>query len=425
MAKVSQVNPNRLFSNLELVSGRLQHQPGSLWGSVALVAGTTVGAGILALPAVTLPSGILPSTVLLIAVWGFVVVSALLIAEVAINGMRSTGKASNGLRTMVAGTLGEFAAQVTGILYLFLNYALIVAYISQGGDILSAALARILSLEKIPIWVGKTAFVVIFGGMLYSLREKVVEKINSAFVGIVIVSFLGLLLLVRQQINPAQFLLQNWFALPGAVSVMLVALFFHNIIPVVVVQLEGDISKIRQSIVLGSAIPMLMFLVWNGAILASVSPDLWQSQNQFDPLQILRSGNAGEWLGILVSLFSEFAIVTSFIGFVYGLIDYWQDITQEIKNHRFSLQLNRLSTYSIVLLPAIGLSNLNPNLFFVALDYAGTFSISILGGIIPALMAWQQRRNHQQNNYQYNYLVGGGNLTLIILAGIGVSIILI
>lgn len=40
--------PTRLFSNLNATT--LQHEPGSFLGATALVAGTTVGAGILALP---------------------------------------------------------------------------------------------------------------------------------------------------------------------------------------------------------------------------------------------------------------------------------------------------------------------------------------------------------------------------------------
>ncbi|MEL7246728.1 MAG: aromatic amino acid transport family protein, partial [Cyanobacteria bacterium J06573_2] len=91
----------RLFSNLSFDGNKLVHKPGSVLGSTALIAGTTVGAGILALPAVTLPSGVLPSTALLIGVWLYAVLSALLIAEVTLNGMRYKGRASNGLLAMV------------------------------------------------------------------------------------------------------------------------------------------------------------------------------------------------------------------------------------------------------------------------------------------------------------------------------------
>ena len=55
---------DRLFSALEPcdVSG-FRHKPGSLLDATALIGGTAVGAGILALPAATLQAGLLPSSV--------------------------------------------------------------------------------------------------------------------------------------------------------------------------------------------------------------------------------------------------------------------------------------------------------------------------------------------------------------------------
>ena len=49
----------RLFSNLN--PDTLKHEPGTVLGAAALVAGTTVGAGVLALPAVTANAGFPPS----------------------------------------------------------------------------------------------------------------------------------------------------------------------------------------------------------------------------------------------------------------------------------------------------------------------------------------------------------------------------
>ncbi len=412
----------RLFSNLELYGSKLSHQPGSILGSTALIAGTTVGAGILALPAVTLPSGVVPSTVLLIAVWLYALVSGLLIAEVTLNTMRLVGRPSLGLLTMIERTLGTLGARVAGGAYLFLHYALLVAYVAQGGEILVSAVEKVLGMQNIlPAWVGTTAFTLLFGGIMYLGRERFVEKLNSAFVAIVLASFLGLLLLGTTHLNTSSFSFQDWSALPPAVSVMFVALFYHNVVPTVVAQLEGDARKIRQSIFIGSAIPLVMFLAWNAVILGSVSPDMVHGTSGgttvFDPLQMLRSGGAGEWLGVLVSIFSEFAIVTSFIGFVYGLLDFFKDISAS--NEPFK----RLPLYSLILFPPMSLGVLNPRVFLTALDYAGTFSVSVLGGIIPALMIWKQRREQEQSNSISQRLVPGGQVTLIVI--IGVALVLI
>jgi tyrosine-specific transport protein len=420
--KLNQDKVTRLFSHLEFDGMQLNHQPGSVLGSTALVAGTTIGAGILALPAVTLSSGVVPSTALLIAVWVYTLVSGLLIAEVTLNAMRLAGKPSVGLLAIVEQTLGKLGARIAGGAYLFMHYALLVAYITQGGDILVAAMEKVCGFQNVlPTWVGTTTFTLLFGGIMYLGRERFIQQLNSAFVAIVLVSFLGLLLLAGGQVKSAQILFQDWTALGGSVSVMCVALFYHNIVPVVVTQLEGDVQKIRQSIIIGSIIPLMMFLAWNAVILGSMSPDMLKiatGSDVFDPLQILRAGGAGEWLGVLVSIFSEFAIVTSFIGFVYGLLDFFKDISP-ITQGGFS----RLPLYSLVLFPPMSLGTLNPSIFFNAIDYTGTLSVSILGGILPALMTWKQRQAQELSHNISQPLVPGGKVTLIVVIAVALGLI--
>ncbi|MEH1872834.1 amino acid permease [Nostoc sp.] len=413
----------RLFSHLEFDGKKLNHQPGSVLGSTALIAGTTIGAGILALPAVTLPSGIVPSTSGLIAVWLYALVSGLLVAEVTLNTIRTEGHPNIGFLGVVEKILGKVGGRLAGAAYLFMHYALLVAYITEGGEILGCAAAKIWSVQILPTWVGTTTFTLLFGGIMYLGREKFIEKLNSAFVGIVIISFLGLLFLAGGQIQSTQLLFQNWNALGSAISVMSVALFFQNVVPLVVTQLEGDACKIRQSIFIGSVIPLIMFLAWNAVILGSVSPDMlhgtFNGKTVFDPLQILRAGGAGEWLGVLVSIFSEFAIVTSFIGFVYGLLDLLKDIFL-IAQGKLS---SRFPLYSLVLFPPMTLGMLNPSIFFTALDYTGTFSISVLGGIIPALMSWKQRQKQENSDNINQPLVPGGKVTLIVMVGTALAMI--
>jgi tyrosine-specific transport protein len=132
----------------------------------------------------------------------------------------------------------------------------------------------------------------------------------------------------------------------------------------------------------------------------------------------LRQGTSGKWLSILVSVFSEFAIATSFIGFIYGLrdfyIDAWQITDKDPKQ--------RPKIYFVILLPTLILAILNPTIFFTALDYAGTFSISILGGIIPVFMAWKQRYKSPEK-YLIEILVPGGKITLITIIIISLGVI--
>lgn len=411
---------DRLFSQLDMAKDQLKRAPNQRLSAIALVAGTTVGAGILALPAMTHPAGFLPSTVMLGVVWVYALVAALLLAEVNVFYMHQSGQPTIGLLSMVESTLGQPVANVAGGAYLFLHYALLVAYMAQGGEIITRALAHNPWLT-LPDWLGPVFFATVFGGLLYWGREGLVAKFNSTFVAIVIITFMALLILSGSQIDPGQLSHQNWPAISPAISVMLVALFYHNIVPVVTTQLEGDLGKIRQSIMVGSAIPLLMFLIWNAVILGSIGglSGLTAGSDVFDPLEVLRNNTDLPGLSIVISVFSEFAIATSFIGFTYGLLDFFKDALQV----RDITPDNRLPFFSMILLPALGLSTLNPNIFFTALDYAGAFSISVLGGILPATMAWKLR--YRGENGLQRRLVPGGRVTLsmmIVLAGAVVAL---
>ncbi|MEL7244799.1 MAG: aromatic amino acid transport family protein, partial [Cyanobacteria bacterium J06573_2] len=81
-----------------------------------------------------------------------------------------------------------------------------------------------------------------------------------------------------------------------------------------------------------------------------------------------------------------------------------------------------LPLISLILFPPMGFSALNPNIFYTALDYAGTFSVSILGGVIPAVMAWKQRDKYKELNQN---LVPGGKFMLVIMIGIAMMAIVL
>ncbi|MFM6826043.1 MAG: amino acid permease [Dolichospermum sp.] len=413
----------RLFSHLEFDGYKFRHQQGSVLGNTALIVGTTVGAGIIGLPAVTLPSGIIPSTMTIIFVWFYTLISGLITAEVTLNIMRVEGIPHLGLLAIIEKILGKIGARIAGVAYLFNHYALLVAYMTKGGEVLTTTVNQVWKLENnLPHWAGTVSFFLIFGSMIYWGKYNFIEKINGIFTIILLMAFLGLLLLGGSQIQSSQFLVQNWSAIGGSIAIIYVAMFYNSIVPLVVNQLEGDIPKIRQSIIIGSVIPLLMFLAWNAVILGCVTPDIMQlipgHDSIFDPLKILENGASGEWFAMLLSIFSEFAIVTSFIGITYGLTDFFKDISLITKS-----EISRLPLYSLVLLPPLSLGTFNPSIFFQALEYTGTFSISILAGIMPPLMSWKQSQNPELFPSNHQALFPGGKLTLIFIIMGGILLI--
>ena len=385
-----------------------------LANAISLVAGTTVGAGILALPAVAAEAGFVPSTIALLGSWVFMATTGLLIAEVCCNLVKKDpGNANIGILSMAKKTLGPVGAAGAGAVYLFIHYALLVAYIAEAGDIISDS-------AHLPAWAGPALFTGAIGGTLAFGTEQAIAAVNNVFVAVVVVAFAGLIALGLPSVDLSNLARQDFPAVLKTVPVMFVALVYHNVVPVVCAQLKYNVQQIRVAITVGSLIPLAMFVAWNFVILGIAAPGAVAA----DPVAVLRNGGAGGATGALVSLFSEAAIVTSFIGFVIGLVDFFTDVFPDRSKK------DRL-LYGAVLVPPLVVALLDPNIFRGALEYAGTFGISILFGAVPALMAWKTRADSKvaapakkgNQKQAYDVVVPGGPAALaLVLLGAAVVI---
>ena len=413
---------NSLFSNFQANGNQLNHNLGKLITAIALTAGTIIGAGILALPTVTYSAGVIPSTITLTAVWIFMVTSMLLLAEINLKVMYEEGNPNIGLLTIIKSKLGKIGTGITVIVFLFLHYASLVAYISHGGGILVKFINKIgFFSQLLPHYIGTITFVFLFGGIVYFNNENFVKKINNLLLLFVLISFLLLLSITSHQVDFSKLMVQNWLAIKTAIPIMVFALLGHSIVPVINHYLEGHKTKIFLCIIIGTGIPFILYLLWNAVILMNHSLESNLNIGKiFDPLESLRQGAGGEKLGILISFFSEFAIVTSFIGFIYALLNFFMDALNQ--NY---IQEKNSYIYALIFIPPLIFSSFSPGIFLTVLNSVGTFGVSILFGIIPIIVAWKQRyHNHnQEQNLTHLNLVPGGKIILVIMAFISVGII--
>lgn len=211
----------RLYSNLDPQT--LQHQPGSVWGASALVAGTAVGAGILAIPAVTADAGFAASSVALTGCCLFSILTGFLVAEVTINTLCELGGGRGvSIGSMAKRTLGDNGSIAVSLCYAFLHYTLLVAYIAKGGE----TLAQATGAPLIPSELGFTALV---GGLCYLSSATVLDGVNSVLVAGVIASFLALLVSSASGLDPSLLAKANWEAVPDALPVISLAFVFQNV----------------------------------------------------------------------------------------------------------------------------------------------------------------------------------------------------
>ena len=177
----------------------------------------------------------------------------------------------------------------------------------------------------------------------------------------------------------------------NAFPILFLSLVFQNVVPTVVTQLEADRKKITTAMIMGTSIPFLMFLAWNAIILGNVASIPGALDNGVSPLcYLMNEGIGGDILSNLVGVFSELAVTTSLIGFIYGVIDALTDVTKlPTKGPGFEEWKPALFVGTLVppLLLSIGYSNV----FYDALDYGGAFGVSTLFLVLPPLMVWKVR----------------------------------
>ena len=413
----------RVFSSLKYNKGDEEsqdgkitatHDSGSVFGGASLVAGTMVGAGILALPSATAPVGFLPSTGAMGVGWVYMTMSGLLIAELSINRMGQSGKPGQGMLDLYEDSLGENLSKVGSLAYFGLHYCLLVAYIAQGGANLNSAFG--LDAMGLPAGVPQAAFAATIGTGLYALKPSAIEAANNVFVSILAAVFLGIIGLgastadFQSLIDPVN---QHPEKVVDAFPIIFLSLVYHNVVPTVVNQLEGDRSKITKAIVAGTTVPTLMFLLWNAVVLGNVGMDA--ATGVVDPVALLQasasSGGSGAILANLVTTFSSLAVVTSLIGFVYGLLDGWTDVFG-LPTEGPAYEKWKAPLFGLIFLPPLALSVTDPDIFFTALDYGGAFGVSTLFLVLPPLMVWKQRYGDEEQNLLTKPMVPFGKLPL-------------
>uniref|UniRef100_A0A7S1UV57 Amino acid transporter n=1 Tax=Grammatophora oceanica TaxID=210454 RepID=A0A7S1UV57_9STRA len=270
-------------------------------------------------------------------------------------------------------------------------------------------------MGDLPHGFGQVATAVTCALALYVARPGAVEKVNNALVGGVVATFLGIVGLgvgsadFGALIAPAN---QHPEEVVNAFPILFLAMVFQNIVPTVTYQLEGDRDKITTAIVVGTTLPMLMFLAWNAVILGNVMGIDPTLLTQEDPVQLLQSLSDGAVLGNLVGAFSELALVTSLIGFVYGLRDAWTDVLGIDQNKVEEYERYKPLLFAGIFAPPLLLSMANPDIFYHALDYGGAFGVSTLFLVLPPIMVWKQRYGEDNEPLSTKPMVPLGKIPL-------------
>ncbi|NGX56353.1 MAG: Tyrosine-specific transport protein [Candidatus Anoxychlamydiales bacterium] len=353
---------------------------GHILGGSLLVAGTSIGAGMLALPVVTSLGGFWPSILIYLISYVIMTISGFLYLEIAL----AMPKDSN-IISMSDRYLGNRGKVFSWIIYLFLFYFLSVAYISVGGNLIkSFSNGAISSVLSHIIYVSIFGFVVYRGALL-------VDRINMFLmiflgIGYFLFIFLGF---KHVEISNLKFfdLKHSIFALP----VILLSFGYQGIMPTLTYYMKKDVKKIKASILLGTTMALVVYIIWEMLILGIIPIEgahglkeaLKLGQTAIEPFGYHTNAKLIFAIG---QFFSFFVITTSFLGVSLGLFDFIADGFKIEKKG-----MKKVFIAIITFLPPTIITMFNPNLFLIALGYAGGIGGILLLVFLPALMVYSKR----------------------------------
>lgn len=386
-------------------------RPPSIVSGSMIIAGTAIGAGMLANPTATAGLWFSGSLLLLAYVWFCMCASGLMLLEASLH-----FPAGASFHTLVSQLLGQKWNIITGIAIAFVLYSLTYAYIFVGGGLTQESVASVFSLElSRPL----AASLFLFGlAAIVASSTRLVGYLSTLLITGMLVSFVlasgGLIeqsdlsVLFNQGTNQQpiywQFL---WVALP----VCLASFGFHGNVPGLATFYKGQAQPVVRSIIAGSFLAFVIYVLWQLAVQGNLP------RAEFAPV-IAADGDVSVLLSALsnhihiagvqqlLGIFAFMAIISSFIGVTLGLFDYIRDLFHFPNN-----ALGRFKTALITFAPPWLAYLFAPTGFVKVMGYIGLMA-AIWAVLVPALLVLKSRQRYPESVYR---VFGGKALVYFVI----------
>ncbi len=372
-----------------------------VFGGVLLVAGTCIGAGMLGLPVKLAPAGFLNTTIIFAITWFFMLVSALLYVE-AVNSFSDEVNLISITQKLASKPIQYFMVAS----YVSLFYSLMAAYTSGGTSLFMNMLPKsVTNLYPFTVWM--LIFLVPFVSCVV-LGHNTVVKVNKFLMLGLQLSFIVLVLWIlfgTKESTANDFMgtfhiKYVWAALPLIVT----SFGYQALIPSLRTYMGSSQKLLPKVIMIGSLVPLVSYLLWILIIFLTVP--VWGEIGLVSLL--LSKGNLPDNLskimsvsssitGLLIAMFSFFALTSSFIGVGMSLFDFFADFLNKKCLNKTVCGLNKNVILVILtfLVPLV-FNILVKDGFLLALNYAGGFA-AILLIILPCIWVWNLR-------YKFNHI---------------------
>lgn len=295
----------------------------TLFGGSMIIAGTVIGAGMLANPTATSGVWYAGSLLVLVYTWFSMLVSGLMILEVNTHYPHGAN-----LDTMAKDLLGRAWSTANGLSVAFVLYLLTYAYIFVGGNMSAQALGAVSGLE-VPLAAGQLAFFALFAACVW-WSARWVDRFSTVLVGGMVIAFFwaagGLAVSVKLPVlldSAAPPDTRYWIYLGTALPVCLASFGFHGNVSSLLKYFRGDAPKVAKALKTGTLIALAVYIVWQTVVQGNLP------RSQFGPV-IRAEDNAAALIDTLaqfvpqsslksiIAFFSYTAIASSFLGVTLG-----------------------------------------------------------------------------------------------------------
>lgn len=393
-------------------------------GCTFMVAGTTLGAGMLALPMVAASAGFATSLISLCLLWALMCYTALLTMEINIH-----FPLGSSFGTMAGELLGKGGKIIAFAAMILLFYALTAAYISGGASLMTALLYHYAD-KSVSLSISALVFTIILGGLVY-WKTQAVDYVNRLLFTIKLIALILSMsaLLAHVHMNLIVSLSHHPLVIWSAIPIMFTSFGFHGSIPSILKYHGHDTSKLKRIFIIGSAIPLVIYAFWILVTLGVIplsGPQSFLTINQHD------HGSVGALTVALshrfqhpaiifaINLFSNVAVTTSFLGVTLGLFDYFHDNLRSFQAGK--REMSALLTF----LPPLLFALFYPRGFIFALGFAA-IALAVLAVLLPVALVWRWRYAVSISRSESNilYKVKGGRFGLVLVFGVGLAIIVL
>jgi len=348
-----------------------------------LIAGTMIGAGMLGLPLVTAHAGFWPGMLITIIVWFFMYSTGLLFLEVTL----WMPDGSNVL-SITEHFFGRVGRLISGGMFIFLYYCLMIAYFAAGAPLLANAFSNIgFNLLG---WEMFAFFGLVFA-VIVGIGPKSIDRINIIMSIAMLSAWLMLIGSGVDWVDPIRFEFAKWSPMITAMPILFSAFGFHNVIPSLCSYLKRDKKSLRFAIFWGSFLPLVIYVVWQWLVIGVIPQEILVKTFKEKTLITTSFAAIGEkpFFTMIARFFAFFAIVTSTLGVAFSMVDFLGD-GFKVKERK---GVNRVALTLLTFIPPFVFSALNPGIFTVALGFAGGFGEAFLNGLLPIGLFWAGKYN--------------------------------